>query len=89
LQDEGTSFQRVLDEFRTDLAREYLGAGMMPAKEVAYLLGFSQVDAFRRAFKAWTGQTVGHFQSAGGLPMTEPEGVNAPTPAPRRSTHIQ
>jgi AraC-like DNA-binding protein len=60
---EGTSFQRALDEFRADLAREYLGAGMMPAKEVAFLLGFSHVNAFRAAFKAWTGQTVGAFQA--------------------------
>lgn len=59
---EGTTYQRVLDEFRSDLAREYLGAGMMPAKEVAFLLGFSQVDVFRRAFKTWTGQTIGDFQ---------------------------
>ncbi len=67
LQDENTSFQKVLDEFRSGLAREYLSAGMMPAKEVAFLLGFSQVDAFRRAFKTWTGKTVGSFQSSGGF----------------------
>jgi AraC-like DNA-binding protein len=64
LHDENTSFQIILDEFRADLATEYLVAGMMSAKEVAFLLGFAQVDAFRRAFKAWTGQTVGAFQSA-------------------------
>lgn len=80
LQDEGTSFQKVLDEFRCDLAREYLSAGMMPAKEVAFLLGFSQVDAFRRAFKTWTGQTVGAYQSDrprefSGLPRHLPAGM--------------
>ena len=64
LQNERTSFQQVLDEFRKDLAQEYLGAGMMQTKEVAHLLGYSQVDAFRRAFKAWTGQTVGEFLAA-------------------------
>lgn len=59
LRNEQTSFQKVLDEFRCDLAQEYLRAGMMPTKEVAYLLGFSHADSFRRAFKAWTGQTIG------------------------------
>lgn len=62
LQAEHTSFQRVLDEFRVDLAREYLQAGRMPPKQVAFLLGFSDVDSFRRAFKSWTGQTIRDFQ---------------------------
>lgn len=64
LQREGTSYQKVLDEFRCELAKEYLGAGMMQAKEIGYLLGFAQVNAFRRAFKAWTGQTVGDYQTS-------------------------
>lgn len=64
LQREGTSYQKVLDEFRCELAKEYLGAGMMQPKEIGYLLGFAQVNAFRRAFKAWTGQTVGDYQAS-------------------------
>lgn len=63
LQEEGTSFQVVLDQFRCDLAKEYLSAGIW-AKEVAYLLGFSHVDSFRQAFKMWTGGTVGEYQSS-------------------------
>jgi AraC-like DNA-binding protein len=65
LREEGTSFQVVLDQFRCDLAKEYLSAGIW-AKEVAYLLGFSHVDSFRQAFKAWTGMTVGSYQAAMG-----------------------
>lgn len=53
LQAEGTTFQLVLDEFRKDLADEYLRSGAMSAKEIAYLLGFSNVDSFRRAYKVW------------------------------------
>lgn len=64
LRNENTSFQAVLDEFRSALAREYLTTSALSIKEVAYLLGFSQVDAFRRAFKQWTGQTAGQFQAA-------------------------
>jgi AraC-like DNA-binding protein len=58
LRTEGTSFQRILDEFRKDLADEYLRSGAMSAKEVAYLLGFANVDSFRRAYKSWSGTTV-------------------------------
>lgn len=71
LQQEGTSFQAVLDEFRCDLAREYLSAGIW-AKEAAYLLGFSHVDSFRQAFKAWTGTTVGAYQASVGRERSSP-----------------
>ena len=64
LQAENTSFQRVIDEFRCEMAKEYLSASAIPAKEVAYLLGFSHVNAFRRAFRLWTQQTVGQYQAA-------------------------
>ena len=63
LREEQTSFQAVLDEFRCDLAREYLGTRLIPVKEVAHLLGFSHVDSFGRAFKAWTGQAPSQFQA--------------------------
>lgn len=64
LMNEGSTYQQVLDDFRCDLAKAYLSSGMMPAKEVGYLLGFSKVDAFRRAFKVWTGKTVGEYQAS-------------------------
>jgi AraC-like DNA-binding protein len=53
LQEEGTTFQQVLDEFRKDLADEYLRSGAMTAKEIAFLLGFANADSFRRAYKTW------------------------------------
>ena len=80
LQHEGTTFQLVLDEFRRELAQEYLGAGHMHAKEVAHLLGFSQVGTFRRAFKTWTGNTVAHFQ----LPLRKAADHGAQEAAARR-----
>lgn len=63
LHDEGTSYQKLVDDFRADLAREYLRAGRMMPKEVAYLLGFQDQSAFRRAFKLWTGQTPGEWRA--------------------------
>ncbi len=61
LRNEGTTFQQVLDEFRRDLAREYLHTGAISVKEIAYLLGFSSEGNFRRAFKSWVGETVGQY----------------------------
>jgi len=63
LRSEGTTFQRVLDDLRRDLSREYLASGVMAIKEIAYLLGFSSSAGFCRAYKSWTGETVGMFST--------------------------
>lgn len=62
LQREGYTYKQLIKEFRLDLAKEYLGISRMTAKETAYLLGFADANAFRRAFKTWTGKTVIEFQ---------------------------
>lgn len=49
----GTSFQVVLDEVRFDLARAYLRDVRLDITQVAYLLGYSELRAFDRAFKRW------------------------------------
>jgi len=58
---EGTCYQDLLADFRRDLAVEYLRSARMRPKEVGYLLGFRSPNTFRRAFKGWTGKTVGEF----------------------------
>lgn len=62
LQEEGTTFQDVLDQTRCELAKRYLLAERLAAGEVAFLLGFSEPSAFHRAFKRWTGQTPVTYQ---------------------------
>ena len=57
----GKSYQEIKDEFRFDLARKYLRSGHMTPKQVAYLLGFTSPSNFSRAFKGWSGMTVGQF----------------------------
>ncbi len=57
LQEEGTTFQDVLDETRCELAKRHLGDDRLALGEVAFRLGFSEPSAFHRAFKRWTGQT--------------------------------
>ena len=55
LQDEGSSFQRVLEEARHQLARHYLNNSVLELNEAAYLLGYEDGNSFIRAFRAWEG----------------------------------
>lgn len=53
LQAEKTSFQRILQEVRRDLAVRYLSDKRLKALEVAMLLGYSNFSSFTTAFKSW------------------------------------
>jgi AraC-like DNA-binding protein len=55
LQESGSSFQRVLDEARHQMARYYLSNSVLELNEAAYLLGFEDPNSFGRAFRAWEG----------------------------------
>ncbi len=55
LQDEGSSFQRVLEEARRQLARQYLNNSVLELNEAAYLLGYNDANSFVRAFRTWEG----------------------------------
>jgi len=55
LQDEGSSFQRVLEEARHLLARQYLNNSVLELNEAAYLLGYNDANSFVRAFRTWEG----------------------------------
>jgi AraC-like DNA-binding protein len=55
LQDEGSSFQRVLEEARHQLARHYLNNSVLELNEAAYLLGYEDGNSFVRAFRGWEG----------------------------------
>ncbi|MBL8956151.1 MAG: AraC family transcriptional regulator ligand-binding domain-containing protein [Myxococcaceae bacterium] len=57
LEGEGTSFQEVLDGVREQLAMSYLVNDSLTVSEIAYLLGYSELRAFDRAFRRWTGKT--------------------------------
>jgi len=55
LKAEGTTFEKVLDDLRHQLALQYLRGKKVSVNETAYLVGFSEPAAFSRAFKRWTG----------------------------------
>ncbi|HEY1374542.1 MAG TPA: AraC family transcriptional regulator [Candidatus Binatia bacterium] len=57
LKEHHTEFQALLDDTRYRFAQNYLREPQHTLTEVAFLLGYSEVSAFNRAFKRWTGST--------------------------------
>lgn len=53
----GTSFQRLLNDYRHRLARRLLSQTDEAISEIVYLTGFSEPSTFYRAFKRWEGKT--------------------------------
>jgi AraC-like DNA-binding protein len=62
LQEEGTSFQQVIDEVRREVAVTHMRGRRATIDEIAFLLGFEKPSSFHRAFKRWTGVTPGEFR---------------------------
>ena len=56
LQKENTSFKLLLTEVRKELALQYIQDRSKTLTEISFLLGFSEVSSFSRAFKGWTGK---------------------------------
>ena len=56
LREEGTTYEEVVDELRRRTALQCLERRRLSVKQTAAELGFSDVSAFSRAFKRWTGQ---------------------------------
>jgi AraC-like DNA-binding protein len=62
LRDSGSSFQRVLDDARHQMARYYLSNSALELNEAAYLLGFEDPNSFGRAFRNWEGMPPGDWR---------------------------
>jgi AraC-like DNA-binding protein len=59
----GTSYQQVLDQVRRHLARQLLDATDLDTGEIAFLLGFEELNSFNRAFRQWEGETPTRWRS--------------------------
>jgi AraC-like DNA-binding protein len=62
LEAEGTSFERLLDDTRRELAQQYLGQTHVSLADAAYLLGFRSQSSFFRASKRWFGTSPRHYR---------------------------
>jgi len=65
LVEQGTSFRKLLNRQRRELALKYIQDESLSLTEISYLLGFAEPSSFSRAFKGWTGQTPTESRSAG------------------------
>jgi AraC-like DNA-binding protein len=64
LQENGYSFQQVLEESRRELARHYLTYSPLELTETAYLLGYEDANSFVRAFRGWEGVPPAHWRES-------------------------
>jgi AraC-like DNA-binding protein len=64
LNDEGTSFRNVVDEARREVALDVMARGGTTVTDLTFLLGFSDLSAFGRAFRRWTGTNPASYLRA-------------------------
>ncbi|MEE4172662.1 MAG: AraC family transcriptional regulator [Xanthomonadales bacterium] len=57
LKEDGETFRTVLKSVRQDLAEQYLADPTLTLTEITFLLGFSEMSSFSRAYKHWHGQS--------------------------------
>jgi AraC-like DNA-binding protein len=65
LAEQGSSYREVLNDTRHQLALQHLSSDELSVGEIAFLLGFSEVSAFTRAFRRWTGQSPRGWRQQG------------------------
>jgi AraC-like DNA-binding protein len=63
LRQEGVTFAKVLAELRREMAPALLRDGRYGVSEVAFLLGYEDPSAFRRAFQRWFGRSPRSFRN--------------------------
>ncbi|MGN1284451.1 MAG: helix-turn-helix domain-containing protein [Candidatus Limosilactobacillus intestinavium] len=62
LSSENTTFQKQLNSVREVLAKNYLRSTDMTASDIAYLLGYQELNSFLRAFSSWTGKSISEYK---------------------------
>lgn len=63
LHQEGSSFSKVLDDFKRGLSADLLANKKLAVADVAFLLGYSEPSAFRRAFRRWHKTSPGDYKA--------------------------
>lgn len=60
---EGTSFKKVVDDYRRAIALEYLQSDDLNMMQIAFLLGYNEVSSLNHACKRWTGKTPSQLRN--------------------------
>lgn len=64
LQEQGTNYKDILEQTRRKLTIEYMQQDHLSISEIGYLVGFSSVGNFNRAFKRWTNATPTEYRQS-------------------------
>lgn len=70
LNEEGTSFQKLLDEARQTMAERYLMESNISLTQLAGILGYADLAAFSRAFMRWYGVSPRQWRKDKGVPSS-------------------
>jgi AraC-like DNA-binding protein len=62
LKEIGVTYNDILRSAREELALHYMKNADMPLTDVALCLGYSELSAFSRAFRNWTGMSPHRFR---------------------------
>jgi AraC-like DNA-binding protein len=62
LGERGLAFNALVENVRRELAKYYLQQDHLTLTEIGYLLGYSELSAFSRAFRRWTGVSPIEFR---------------------------
>ena len=62
LTEEDTSFQKQLNGTREILAKHYIRNTDMSSDDIAFLLGYQELNSFLRAFNVWTGMSISEYR---------------------------
>jgi AraC-like DNA-binding protein len=72
LREENTSFRKLVDELRMEMAIKYLRDTDLTVEDIAEALGFSDAANFRHAFRRWTKATPHQFRDISGKASVAP-----------------
>jgi AraC-like DNA-binding protein len=62
LQEAGLTYKEMVEDVRRDLAVSYVRQRHLAFSEIAMLLGYSELSAFSRAFRRWTGASPREYR---------------------------
>ena len=63
LKEESTNFQQQLNHTRELLAKYYIAHTKMNTEDIAFLLGYQDINSFLRAVTLWTGQNLTEYKN--------------------------
>ena len=81
LADNGTTFQKLRDQVRADLALKYLRQSTLRFAEISEILGFAEPSVFSRSFRRWHGSTPREARERFAAAAAEATPARAPMPS--------